>query len=72
MQPTTRAGVATRPLAPSFLVGNVASMLESIDAVGSDLTFDDGATNCVKADQQLPVIVGMPTMRLGLVRVVSP
>src|SRR5438093_5322620 len=60
-------GCVTRPLAPSFLVGDVASMLDSIDAVGSDFVFDHGATNCVTFDQQLPVMVGLPTIRIGMI-----
>jgi predicted Zn-dependent protease len=65
-------GDITRPIMPSFLVFDVGSLLGAIDAVGSDLTFDHGATNCVKADQLLPVIVGLPTIRIGLIRVISP
>ena len=65
-------GCITRPLAPSFLVGDVASMLAAIDAVGSDFAFDHGATNCVSSDQQLPVMVGLPTIRIGMIKVISP
>jgi predicted Zn-dependent protease len=65
-------GSLTHPIAPSFLVSDVASLLDAIDAVGSDLTYDHGATNCVRAFQQLPVIVGQPTIRIGLIKVISP
>ena len=65
-------GEITRPIAPSFLISDVASLLSAIDAVGSDLAFDHGATNCVKSDQHLPVIVGLPTIRIGMIRVISP
>jgi len=65
-------GEVTHPIAPSLIAGDVHTMLQSIDAVGSDLTFDDGATNCVKADQHLPVMVGLPTLRMGMIRVFSP
>jgi len=65
-------GSLTHPLAPSFLVSDIASSLDAIDAVGSDLTYDHGATNCVRAFQQLPVIVGQPTIRIGLIKVISP
>src|SRR2546425_6485092 len=66
------AGRLTAPIDESIIVANARDLLGSIDAVGIDLRFDHGSGNCVKADQQLPVMVGMPTMRLGLVRVVSP
>lgn len=65
-------GCITHPLAPSLLLGDFLSMLGSIDAVGSDFTFDHGATNCVKGDQQLPVMVGLPTIRIGMITVISP
>jgi len=65
-------GCVTGSIAPSWIVSDVPTMLASIEAVGSDLTFDHGATNCVKADQHLPVIVGMPTVRIGMVKVISP
>ena len=66
------AGSLTWPIDESIIIANARDLLGSIDAVGNDLSFDHGSGNCLKADQQLPVIVGMPTMRLGLVRVVSP
>src|SRR5262245_5864191 len=65
-------GTLTRRLAPTLLVSDVATLLENIDAIGSDVMLDLGATNCVKADQQLPVMVGLPTIRIGMIRVISP
>lgn len=65
-------GNLTHPLAPSLLVSDVASLLDSIDAVGSDLINDHGATNCVRGFQQLPVMVGQPTIRIGMIKVISP
>ena len=65
-------GRTTRPLAPGLIMATAREFLESIDAVGSDLCFDFGSGNCVKADQQVPVIVGLPTVRSRLARVVTP
>src|SRR5262249_23420632 len=65
-------GEIARPIAPAFLVSDVGSLLAGIDVVGSDLTFDHGATNCVMFDQHLPVIVGLPTIRIGMIKVISP
>jgi TldD protein len=66
------AGRRTRRIAETLLSGFARDWLGAIDAIGSDLVFDRGAGNCIKFDQQVPVILGMPTVRAADVRVVSP
>lgn len=65
-------GRATRPISECIIVSSARDLLRSIDAIGSDLEFDRGVGNCVKSEQQVPVMVGLPTIRIGLVRVLAP
>lgn len=65
-------GRKTRPIAESLLVSDARALLASIDAIGNDLTFDHGAGTCVKQEQSLPVMVGLPTVRIRVIRVVAP
>lgn len=65
-------GRITSALDECIIVASASELLGSIDAVGTDLQFDHGAGNCVKLDQPVPVIVGMPTIRTRVVRVFSP
>ena len=61
-----------RALDEGFIIASARAVLESLDAVGSDLVFDHGAGNCIKHEQQLPVTVGLPTVRIGVARVHVP
>ena len=47
------------------LIGDGATALKQIRAIGSDLALDPGIGNCGKAGQWVPVGVGQPTMLIG-------
>lgn len=65
------AGRLTKPFADAVIVARAPGILDEIDAVGSDLEFDFGAGDCIKSDQAVTVIVGMPTLRIRVVRVMA-
>jgi TldD protein len=52
------------PLVGATLIGNGPDVLTRIDRVGSDLQLDRGVGVCGKADQLVPVGVGLPTIRI--------
>ena len=52
------------PLVGATLIGNGPEVLTHIDRVGSDLKLDRGVGVCGKADQLVPVGVGLPTIRI--------
>jgi len=58
------AGRLTAPLRPFSIAGNGLRALETLDRVGSDLSFGTGAGSCGKEGQEVPVAVGQPTIRL--------
>ncbi|HEV8376932.1 MAG TPA: TldD/PmbA family protein [Candidatus Polarisedimenticolia bacterium] len=57
-------GRLTSPLRPFTLSGSGPAALRSIECVGSDLSFGDGAGSCGKEGQRVPVAAGLPTVRL--------
>jgi len=60
-------GVIGAPVKGATLIGDGATALKGIRAVGSDLALDPGIGNCGKAGQWVPVGVGQPTLKmLGL------
>jgi TldD protein len=65
-------GRATRPLGEAFIVAAARDLLASIDAVCGDLCFDHGAGDCIKGEQSVPVVIGMPTLRIAAARVMAP
>jgi TldD protein len=52
------------PLVGATLIGNGPDVLTRIDRVGSDLQLDRGVGVCGKANQLVPVGVGLPTIRI--------
>ena len=64
-------GRITRPLRPFVIELDVIDALASIDRVGDDLVFDTCVGSCVRAGQPLAVSVGAPTVRLGLIKVIT-
>lgn len=64
-------GRITRPLRPFVVELDVIDALASIDRVGDDLVFDTCVGSCVRAGQPLAVSVGAPTVRLGLIKVIT-
>ena len=65
-------GRATRLLGEAFIVAAARDLLVSIDAVCADLRFDYGAGDCIKGEQAVPVIIGLPTLRLATAHVMAP
>jgi predicted Zn-dependent protease len=63
-------GRLARPLGPVLLSGTIAGILGGIDRVGHDLGFDGGTGDCAREGQSVPVIVGMPTLRIASIGVV--
>ena len=47
------------------LIGDGATALRQIRAIGNDLSLDPGIGNCGKQGQWVPVGVGLPSLRIG-------
>ena len=59
----------TRPVKGAMLSGDGKKALLGIRMVGSDLALDQGSGQCGKDGQQIPVGVGMPTVRIDTLTV---
>ncbi|MEY4698112.1 MAG: hypothetical protein RIT14_2540 [Pseudomonadota bacterium] len=57
-----RVGAAVKG---ATLIGDGATALRQIRAIGNDLALDPGIGNCGKAGQWVPVGVGQPTLMIG-------
>lgn len=57
-------GRLTRPVRGATLIGNGPEALKHVSMVGNDLKLDQGIGICGKEGQQVPVGVGIPTVRL--------
>jgi len=53
------------PIKGATLIGDGATVLGNIRAIGNDLALDPGVGNCGKAGQWVPVGVGLPTLLIG-------
>lgn len=53
------------PVKGATLIGDGATALKNIRAIGNDMRLDPGIGNCGKAGQWVPVGVGQPTMLIG-------
>ena len=60
-----RNGVIGAPVRGATLIGDGATALQQIRAIGNDLALDPGIGNCGKAGQWVPVGVGQPTLLIG-------
>ena len=60
-----RNGVVGDPVKGATLIGDGATALQQIRAIGNDPTLDPGMGNCGKAGQWVPVGVGQPTLMIG-------
>jgi TldD protein len=65
------AGRVERPLEPFVMELDGIEAWSSIDRVCADLAFDTCVGSCVRDGQPLAVSVGAPTIRIGVMRVVS-
>jgi TldD protein len=57
-------GKLTRPLRGASLIGNGPEALKYVSMVGNDLKLDEGVGTCVKEGQNIPVGVGIPTVKI--------
>jgi len=53
------------PVTGATLIGDGATALQQIRAIGNDMALDPGMGNCGKAGQWVPVGVGQPTLMIG-------
>lgn len=60
-----RDGKLGAPVKGATLIGDGATALRNIRAIGADMTLDPGIGNCGKAGQWVPVGVGQPTLLIG-------
>ena len=60
-----RNGVVGEAVKGATLIGDGATALKQIRAIGTDLALDPGIGNCGKAGQWVPVGVGQPTLLIG-------
>ncbi|SHJ15402.1 TldD protein [Palleronia salina] len=58
-------GKVGAPVKGATLIGDGATALQKIRAVGNDMALDPGIGNCGKAGQWVPVGVGQPTLMIG-------
>lgn len=60
-----RDGKVGEPVKGATLIGDGATALKQIRAIGNDMALDPGMGNCGKAGQWVPVGVGQPTLMIG-------
>ena len=60
-----RNGKVGAPVKGATLIGDGATALKQIRAIGNDMKLDPGIGNCGKAGQWVPVGVGQPTLLIG-------
>ena len=60
-----RNGILGEAVKGATLIGDGATALKGIRAIGNDLKLDPGIGNCGKAGQWVPVGVGQPTLLIG-------
>ncbi len=60
-----RNGKLGGPVKGATLIGDGATALQQIRAIGNDMALDPGVGNCGKAGQWVPVGVGQPTLMIG-------
>ncbi|MDO5528804.1 MAG: metalloprotease TldD [Paracoccus sp. (in: a-proteobacteria)] len=58
-------GAVGDPIRGATLIGDGATALQQIRAIGNDLALDPGVGNCGKQGQWVPVGVGLPTLMIG-------
>ena len=58
-------GIVGAPVKGATLIGDGATALKNILAIGNDMALDPGLGNCGKQGQWVPVGVGQPTLMIG-------
>ena len=66
-----REGRLAEPLRPHLIAVEGTGLLQGIDRIASDLSFDTCIGSCHRDGQTIAVSVGAPTIRIGLVKVVT-
>ena len=62
---SVKNGVVGDPIRGATLIGDGATALQQIRAIGNDMMLDPGIGNCGKQGQWVPVGVGQPTLLIG-------
>src|SRR5476649_1689800 len=62
-------GKITAPVKGATLIGNGPEAMSKVSMVGNDLALDSGVGTCGKNGQGVPVGVGQPTLKLGVLTV---
>jgi TldD protein len=60
-----RGGVIGEAVKGATLIGDGATALKGIRAIGNDMALDPGIGTCGKSGQMVPVCVGQPTLMIG-------
>ncbi|MEL6775202.1 MAG: metallopeptidase TldD-related protein, partial [Pseudomonadota bacterium] len=60
-----KGGKVLHPVKGATLIGDGATALQHIRAVGNDMAMDPGIGTCGKNGQGVPVGVGQPTLLIG-------
>ncbi len=60
-----RNGIVGAPVRGATLIGDGATALKQIRAIGNDMALDPGMGNCGKQGQWVPVGVGQPSLMIG-------
>jgi len=58
-------GVVGNPVKGATLIGDGATALRNVRAIGNDMALDPGIGSCGKAGQSVPVGVGQPSLLIG-------
>ncbi len=58
-------GKVGAPVKGATLIGDGATAMQQVRAIGNDMSLDPGMGNCGKAGQWVPVGVGQPTLLIG-------
>ncbi|MBK4216596.1 metalloprotease TldD [Paracoccus caeni] len=58
-------GIVGDPIRGATLIGDGATALQQVRAIGNDMRLDPGIGNCGKQGQWVPVGVGQPTLMIG-------
>jgi TldD protein len=62
-------GELTHPLKDVTLIGNGPDVMTKVTMVGNDLTYTDGGWTCGKNGQNVPVGMGIPTVKVSEITV---
>ena len=62
-------GKLGRPIKDVNIIGNGPRVLEQVAMVGTDPRLDEGGWTCGKRGQQVPVGLGLPTVKVGAITV---